>query len=108
MGLKFKIIGGTNKSSEDLCRTCRNCIEMNEERFCGEMYGASGPKRIKQKIYTCTSYNDKRLPTKMDLYEQAWILQTNKGRAGRDVGFVSPKEFKALVKEGKENYDTEE
>lgn len=108
MSFKIKIQGGTEKSNEDLCKTCRYCNVRNDARYCGELYFAGGPMPIRKKIYQCSDYDDKRLPTKHDLYDQAWILRTEKGNVGSKVGFVSPQEFKKLVKDGKEDYHKED
>ena len=49
-------------------------------------------------ISQCSSYDDKRLPSKWDMEKIAWILLTKK--AGRTIGFVTAKQFREI--EGEE------
>jgi|SRR5271157_2657285 len=102
--IKIKVRGGTAKSDDDMCGTCRQCIQINGRRYCSALdSGLNGPEPIKERVYTCSAYDDKRLPRLHELEDIAWRIVTKK--AGRGAGFVSPKEYKKTYKKTEEGED---
>ena len=86
-----------------MCSTCRNAriikgySESEELIFCESFY----PSRpIPFRVRECSEYDDRRLPRKYDMEKIAYILLSKK--TGRDIGFVSPDEFKEIEGEGAE------
>ena len=45
-------------------------------------------------VSECSSYDDKRLPSRWDMEQIAWVLLTKK--AGRPIGFVTAKQFRKI------------
>ena len=62
-----------------------------EEIRCGWHWRST---RVQFPVSQCSSYDDKRLPSKCDMEKIAWILLTKK--AGRTIGFVSAKQFRQI------------
>lgn len=99
--IHIKVKGGTAKSDEDLCGTCRQCIAINGRRYCSVLdSGLNGPARIVERVYSCSGYDDKRQPKMHEMEDIAWRIVTKK--AGRDAGFVSPKEYKKSYRKEEE------
>jgi hypothetical protein len=85
---------GTPQGAETLCVTCRwahivkgFCVSQTEIR-CNWL--ADAPP-VPFPVSRCSSYDDKRIPSKRDMEKIAWILLTKK--AGRTIGFVTAKQF---------------
>lgn len=80
-----KVIGGTPRSSDSLCKTCRaafhvRTVNLGEIVICRAI--GSG-LRIPVPIAECGSYDDKRQPGLYDMQQIAWQVQTrNRGIAG--------------------------
>jgi hypothetical protein len=93
----IKVKGGTPQGSESLCRTCRwahivkGFSASQEQIRCGWI---KGHPSVPFPVSECSSYDDKRLPSKWDMEKIAWILLTKK--AGRTIGFVSAKQFRQI------------
>jgi hypothetical protein len=45
-------------------------------------------------VSQCSSYDDKRIPSKLDMEKIAWVLMTKK--PGRTIGFVTAKQFREI------------
>jgi hypothetical protein len=95
--VRIKVKDGTPEGAESLCRTCRwahivKGFSVSQERVrCTRLaYNPPVPFPVSQ----CSSYDDKRIPSKYDMEKIAWILLTKK--AGRTIGFVSAKQFRAI------------
>ena len=58
---------------------------------------------MRQPVVTCSEYEDKRTPSLWPLEKIAWRVSADKRK--KTLGFVSPLEWKELVKAGKENDD---
>lgn len=93
----IKIKDGTPQGTETLCVTCRwarivkGFSVSQQEIHCG----CHWPNRLVQfPVSQCSTYDDKRLPSKCDMEKIAWILLT-KG-AGRTIGFVTVKQFREI------------
>lgn len=92
----FKILGGTLRGDEDLCRTCRFAHRMRradtnrEEVRCDANY--SHPAILRGPVGECNRYNDARIPTLDMMQEIAWSLMTDRG--GRKIGFHSPDQLR--------------
>jgi hypothetical protein len=93
----MKINGGTQQGSESLCVTCRwahivrGFSASEHQVFCRSLY-RHPPVRFL--VSQCSSYDDRRLPSKWDMEKIAWVLLTKK--AGRSIGFVTPKQFQEI------------
>lgn len=99
----IKVKGGTPEGSESLCRTCRWAhivkgfsASQEQIRCC---WLAHNPP-VQFPVSQCSSYDDKRLPSKCDMEKIAWVLLTKK--AGRTIGFVSAKQFRQIEGEDAE------
>ena len=93
-----KVERGTPLHSESLCRTCRyaqvmrGMAESQEMVVCKSVSMSSGPFVLTTAISHCSSYDDKRIPSRWDMEQIAWVLVTKK--TGRDIGFVSAEDFR--------------
>ena len=85
-----KVQGGTQQHWEHKCATCRNAQTIrglaisNEVTYCRAF---NNPFPIRDRITECSLYDDKRMPSRFDMEQIAWVLVTNK--AGKAIGFVS-------------------
>jgi hypothetical protein len=93
----IKVKGGTPEGAQSLCVTCRWAhivkgfgVSQEKIRCCWLAYNPPVPFPVSQ----CSSYDDKRIPSKRDMEQIAWILMTKK--AGRTIGFVTAKEFRQI------------
>ncbi len=83
------IRNGKPQSSEPLCNSCywahiqRGFAESEETIFCAFLRPA---RIVPFKVSQCTDYNDKRVPSKADMEEIAWIIRTKD--VNRQVGFT--------------------
>lgn len=95
------IRGGKPQVSESLCNSCywahiqRGFAESEEIILCAFLRPA---RLVPFKVSMCTDYNDKRVPSKSDMEEIAWIIRTKD--VSRPVGFT-----KKELDEGKEKED---
>jgi hypothetical protein len=91
----IRVKRGTPEGSESLCRTCSRGIIITgfraseQEVFCNAFYIE---RQIRFAVCACTFYEDRRLATKREMEEIAWLLTTRK--SGRSVGFVSAAQFR--------------
>ena len=93
----IKVKGGTPQGAETLCRTCRwahivRGFGVSQERI--HCHWLADDPRVPFPVSQCTSYDDKRIPSRRDMEQIAWVLLT-KG-AGRTIGFVTPKRFREI------------
>ena len=89
--MHLKIRNGTAPNSEaSLCSSCRHSTITRGRKLDEEIVQCHiAPMRHVQiafKVTSCTAYDDERLPTYMQMFEQAWILQP--GSTRRPAGFV--------------------
>jgi hypothetical protein len=92
---KYKGVSGGTISGDPLCRTCR---------YAQYIQGASLSQRIlvcgyvgkplSFEAYECGQYDDKRLPSRRDMDEIAWVFVTNSKT--KQIGFVSAKEYEKI------------
>lgn len=93
----IKVKGGTPEGGESLCGTCRwahivKGFGVSQEIVrCGWL--APSPQ-VAFPVSQCSSYDDKRIPSKHDMEKIAWILLTKE--TGRSIGFVTAKQFRQL------------
>jgi hypothetical protein len=86
----IRIRSRTPQSSESLCNSCywahiqRGFAESEEIVLCAFLRPA---RLVPFKVSQCTDYNDKRIPSKQDMEEIAWIIRTKD--INRPVGFAS-------------------
>ncbi len=98
------IRGGKPQVSESLCNSCywahiqRGFAESDEIIVCAFLRPA---RLVPFKVGQCTDYNDKRVPSKADMEEIAWIIRTKD--VNRHVGFTRGDGYN----EGKEEDDVE-
>ena len=82
------IRNGKAQTSESLCNSCywahiqRGFAESEEVILCAFLRQAHA---VPFKVSYCTDYNDKRVPSKADMEEIAWIIRTKD--VNRQVGF---------------------
>lgn len=94
--LVSKMKGGTPNHSEcSLCVTCSRGTVTKGLGISQEMtYCHAHERPIRFHVTECSSYTDKRMPDLYDMKAIAWMLVTKK--AGREIGFVSARDFKNL------------
>jgi len=96
----IKVKGGTPQGCESLCRTCshghiiKGFCATQEEAFCRYFYLE---REIHFPVSACTFYEDRRLASKKEMEDIAWILRTDMPR--RRVGFISPEQFREVEAE---------
>jgi hypothetical protein len=88
--MHLKVHDGTpNHSESTLCHTCRWATIVkgrsvgHEIIKCNEIAG-----RVPFAVASCTEYNDRRMPSRADLEDIAWVLRTDSKT--RTIGFVKP------------------
>jgi hypothetical protein len=89
--MRMKVHGGTvTHGATTLCATCshstiiRGCTlddEIVECRVIGR-----GHRRITFKVTSCSAYNDARLPSLMQMLDEAWVLRP--GSTTQKAGFI--------------------
>jgi hypothetical protein len=95
--MKLKVYGGTPREGEDtLCATCSHSRiirgrSMDEEIIECRILGY-GHRRITFRVTSCSDYNDSRLPSIMELMENAWVLR--RGSKRRPAGFIHGKDLR--------------
>lgn len=92
-----KIKNGTPEGVDSLCVTCRwghivKGFRASEEIVRCRWLSYDPPMQFP--VSQCSSYDDRRLPSKCDMEKIAWILLTKK--AGRSIGFVTAKQFREI------------
>lgn len=91
--MSIVIRNGKAQVSEPLCNSCywahiqRGFAESEEIILCAFLRPA---RLVPFKVSQCTDYSDKRVPSKADMEEIAWIIRT-KG-INRQVGFSKDQE----------------
>lgn len=87
------IRNGRSQGSESLCYSCywahiqRGFAESEEVILCAFLRPA---RIVPFKISQCTDYNDKRIPSKSEMEEIAWIIRTKD--VNRQLGFAKHEE----------------
>jgi hypothetical protein len=95
----IRIRTGTPQGSESLCNSCywahiqRGFAESEEVVLCAFLRHA---RLVPFKVGQCTDYNDKRIPSKRDMEDIAWIIRTKD--VNRSMGFAQKEESE--VEEG--------
>lgn len=90
-----KVQGGTPQHGESMCLNCRTAqivrglADSSERVYCKAF---SVPPIMPQPVLSCNYFDDKRIPSRWDMEQIAWVLVTNK--AGKAVGFCSAEEFR--------------
>jgi hypothetical protein len=95
--MRVKVQNGTvAHGGSALCATCRHATIIKGRRQDEEIVQCQpGPMvsiRVTFKVTSCSSYNDERLPTYLQLMESAWILQPGSKR--RPAGFVRSRDLR--------------
>jgi hypothetical protein len=93
----IKVKGGTPQGTKTLCVTCRwahivKGFSTSQEQI--RCRWLSQDPFVPFPVSECSSYDDKRLPSKLDMEKIAWVLLTKK--AGRTIGFVTAKQFREI------------
>jgi hypothetical protein len=84
------IRNGKPQRSDSLCNTCywahiqRGFAESDEVILCAFL---RQPHAVLFEVSYCSDYNDKRVPSKADMEEIAWIFRTKD--VNRQVGFAN-------------------
>lgn len=93
-----KVLGGTPIiHSESRCTTCRwaqivKGISASDVRVYCRFISTNSAVLVRQPVYDCNSYDDRRMPSRYDMEQIAWVLVTDK--LGRKIGFMSAEEFR--------------
>jgi len=96
--MRVKVHGGTmSHGDETLCSTCsRSTItrgrSLDEEIIDCHIIGL-GHRRITFRVTSCSAYNDARLPSMLQLMENAWVLRA--GTKRRPAGFIHGKDLRS-------------
>lgn len=96
----IKVRGGTPQGSGTLCQTCsyghliKGFRATEEDVFCRYFYLE---REIRFPVSECTFYEDRRLASKKEMEDIAWILRTDMPR--RRVGFISPEQSREIEAE---------
>lgn len=86
----IRIRSETPQGSESLCNSCywahiqRGFAESEEVVLCAFLRPA---RSVPFKVSQCTDYSDKRIPSKRDMEEIAWIIRTKE--INRPMGFTA-------------------
>lgn len=95
--MHVKVHGGTpDHSGSTLCHTCRWATIVkgravgHEIIKCSEILG-----RVPFPVTSCTEYSDRRLPSRSDMEDIAWVLRTDSKT--RTIGFVKPSQDRLRV-----------
>ncbi len=94
------IRNGRSQVTESLCNSCywahiqRGFAESEEVILCAFLRPA---RLVPFKVSTCTDYNDKRVPSRSDMEQIAWIIRTKD--VNRQVGFTKVEEEEETEKE---------
>src|SRR5258708_30602490 len=95
--VSIKVKEGRLWGAEPLCVTCRWAYIVKgfrvseKEIFCRYL---TDDRPVRFPVSQCKSYDDRRIPSKRDMEQIAWILLTKK--AGRTIGFVTAKQFREI------------
>jgi hypothetical protein len=95
--MRIKVQDGTPiESDKSLCTTCR-CSSIVRGRTLDEelvLCSALGLKsvQITFKVTSCSDYSDRRMPSYMEMMQDAWILRPGSKR--RPAGFVRASELR--------------
>jgi hypothetical protein len=96
----IRIQNGTPRGTESLCDSCywahiqKGYAESEETVLCAFLRPA---RLMPFKVRACTDYNDKRIPSKRDMEDIAWIIRTKD--INRKVGFSPEDELSEEQKE---------
>ena len=95
--MRMKIHNGTVANGEcSLCTSCRHSTIIRGRTLEEEIVHCHGlgmrGARVTFKVTSCSSYSDQRLPTYMDMLDEAWILQPGSKR--RPAGFMRGRDLR--------------
>lgn len=95
--MQVKVRNGTVSSGDSsLCNTCRHATIIRGQTMDEEIVQCQATPmtttRIVFKVTSCSAYNDGRLPSYLQLMEQAWILQPGSKR--RAAGFIRSRDLR--------------
>ena len=102
------IRNGKPQTNESLCNSCywahiqRGFAESEEVILCAFL---TQPHAVPFKVGYCTDYNDKRIPSKADMEQIAWIIRTKD--VNRQVGFTNESEPEASQEDDFESVPSE-
>jgi hypothetical protein len=80
-----KVYGGTPKTSESICLSCRlsqivRGTNLQQIVYCNAVHPTA---RIGFPVYECTTYENKSLPSRYEMEQIAWTVQSrNRGPIG--------------------------
>lgn len=110
--MRIKVYKGTvSECGSSLCETCRHSTITRGRTLDEEIVRCDaqmGTVLVTFKVTDCSAYIDNRLPTYMQLMEQAWILRP--GSSKRAAGFVRSSdlredEFRDVMTEFRDRFD---
>jgi hypothetical protein len=95
------IRSGRTQKNESLCNSCywahiqRGFAESEEVILCAFL---TPSRLVPFKVSQCTDYSDKRVPSRKDMEDIAWIIRTKD--VNRQVGFAKEEGKESAVSEG--------
>jgi hypothetical protein len=95
--MRVKVINGTVPNGEStLCSSCRHATIIRGRALDEEIVECQATpmtaRRVTFKVTSCSAYSDQRLPTYLQMLEDAWVLQPGSKR--RPAGFIRGSELK--------------
>jgi hypothetical protein len=94
--MRIKVHGGTACGEGSLCTTCSHSIITRGQRLDHEIVDCRvfgmGHRRVTFRVTSCTGYHDQRLPSLVQLMDDAWVLQP--GSRKHRPGFVRGSELR--------------
>lgn len=97
MSTAYKGVRGGTCFGEPLCPTCRNAqiIQgVSASNLTVLCHTNSPAVPIPFYAYECSKYDDKRIPSKWDFEQIAWVLGSDKRT--KKIGFHSPAEWRKM------------
>ena len=87
--MRMKVHGGTARGEGNLCTTCSHSTitrgqKLDDEIVDCRVFGL-GHRRVTFRVTSCTAYHDQRLPSLMQLMDDAWVLAAGVEEAARRV-----------------------
>lgn len=94
--MKIKVHGGAFSHDDTLCATCTRSTITRGHRLAEEIVQCHltglGNRQITFPVVSCSAYQDARLPSFMELMENAWVLR--RGSKRRPAGFIHGKDLR--------------
>lgn len=95
MASTYKGVNGGTISGDPLCRTCRHAQYIQGRSVSQRILHCGVVNRpLAFEAYECGQYDDKRVSSRWDMEQIAWVFVTN--NKTKQIGFVSAKEYQKI------------